>query len=481
MVALLTGCVVALLSATACRRSRGRSAAPAAGSAQSEVRDVRCVERPEGCIWCEGRGPTPPLVEPETLPASVCDPKDPGTCVDFCGRLTPDCAVPWRTGPSCLLPNENEFRRELFRRDTADRPEVLLQGRVSDESGKRIEGVKIRVWVLGTVLADEVSGKDGTFRLRLRGGPFSYLLRVSHGGYATEIAEIKPDKQTTINRSFRLEAESVIRGRITDPEGAPVPGVIVHALRNPDDPIEAGEATSLEDGGFVLGGLEARRYHLRASKFGWLPATLKSAVTAPATRANFKLARTGVIKGMVVDSEGDPQPNSTVVALLSGVGVSASPIIWTVDTNGAFAQDRFQKGTYYLWARRGEMLVYPPAKIEIDEGSLEAEIELSLSHRGARVRGKVATLGGLPLESDARAIMLGRSPLALPRKAVGEIDPEGKFVVTGVLPGRYELTIRVGSRLLPITRGPREVEVPIEAGATVDLPETVVVRPQPEE
>src|SRR5215831_11219010 len=89
-----------------CQRSRERSAAPNAAAAPLDARDVRCVERQEGCIWCEGRGPAPPLLDPDTLPASICDPKDPDNCVDFCSRLMPECAVPWRTVPSCLLPSE---------------------------------------------------------------------------------------------------------------------------------------------------------------------------------------------------------------------------------------------------------------------------------------------------------------------------------------------------------------------------------------
>src|SRR5690349_8341765 len=100
-----TAVALALLAAAvACQRSRGRSAAPNAAAAPLDARDVRCVERPEGCIWCEGRRPTPPLVDPDAVPSSLCEPKDPGNCVDFCSRLTPDCAVPWHSGPSCLLP-----------------------------------------------------------------------------------------------------------------------------------------------------------------------------------------------------------------------------------------------------------------------------------------------------------------------------------------------------------------------------------------
>jgi hypothetical protein len=482
--------LVAAGAFAACRRSREQAPAANSSVAQSDSRDVRCVERPEGCIWCVGRLPAAPLVESDALPPSLCDPKDPGNCVDFCSRLAPECALPWRSGPSCLLASEPEFRRELFRRDTADRPEAVLQGKVTDEPGKRVEGAKIRVWFQGTVVLDETSGKDGGYRLKLRAGPWSYAIRVSHPGLATEIAEFKPaERQVTASRSFHLGPESTARGRVTDGKGNPVSGVIIHALRNADEQIESAETQTAEDGTFLVGGLDTRRYYLRASKLGWLPTTVKWTLTQPATRVVIKMARTTVIKGAVLDADGEGQSNATVVALLSGgggpsaagAGAGSSPIIWTVDSRGEFAQDRFQLGTYYLWARHGEMLAYPPEKIELDDQNLDAEIELKLSHRGARVRGHVVTVGETPVEPDARAVLFGRSPLALPRKALGEIDRGGNFVVSGLLPGRYEVSIRIGARTLPITRGPREVEVPIEAGTTVDLPEPIVVRPQPEE
>jgi hypothetical protein len=479
--ALVLALVLAPVALVGCRRSRGPSAPRNATSAPLDARDVRCVERPEGCIYCEGRGPAAPLVDPDALPASLCDPKDPGGCVDFCTTLAPECAVPWRTGPTCLLRSETEFRREVFRRDTADRPEAVVQGRVSDEAGHRLEGAKIRVWFQGTAILDDASAKDGGFRLKLPAGPPGYALRVSHPGFATEIGELRIDRAGALTRNFRLAAEAVVRGRVTDAAGSPVAGVSVHALRNADDPIETSEALTADDGTFALVGLESRRYTLRASRFGWLPVTLKNPVAVPGPRVSFKLVETGVIRGRVVDADGDGQPGAAVVALPSGGVGAGSPVIWTVDTNGEFAQDRFAPGTYYVWARRGEMLLYPPEKLEIASDDLVAELELKLSHRGARVRGRVATRTGAPLDPDARAVLLGRSPLALPRKAVGEIDPEGKFVVSGLLPGRYELSVRLGARVLPIVSGAREVEVPIEPGVAVDLPEAVTVRPLPEE
>ena len=425
----------------------------------------------------------PALIDPDGPPASLCDPKDPGNCVDFCSQLMPECAAPWHNGGTCLLPSEEEFRRDLFRRDTADRPEVMVSGRVLDEVGKPVEAARLRVWWQGTRVLDETSGKDGSFRLRLRAGPWTYSVSIARPGLATEVSELKLDKAGPVARVFRLEPENLIRGRVIDNVGAPVGGVSIAALRNPEDQIETSATQSGADGNFVLGGLKGRRYFLRGSKFGWLPATFKWAMPAPVNpaRVTVKLTRTGVIKGSVVDSDGDGQSNATVVALLSAGGIAGSPIIWSADSQGEFAQDRFQSGTYYLWARHGEILVYPPEKIEITDANLRAEIRLKLTHRGARVRGVVNPQGGRALDPEARAVLLGRSPLALPRKAVGEIDRDGHFVVTAVLPGRYDLSVRVGSRLLPISSGPREVEVPIDPGVTVDLSEPVVVRSPSEE
>jgi hypothetical protein len=479
---LLALIAVAAPCLAACRRTEGTPVATDVAAATVDPRNVRCVERPEGCVFCDGRGVPPPMLDPEEPPSSLCDRKDPDTCVDFCSRLAPECATPWFRGPSCLLASEDEFRREIFHRDTADRPEVVLQGRATDDTGRRIEGARIRVWFQGTAIADEISGKDGGFRIRLRSAAIPYTIRISHAGFATEIADVRLDKPPTVLRSFRLGPESSQRGRVIDVAGAAVPRVEVRAMRGPEDLVEISATQTGEDGQFVIGGLENRRYVLVASRFGWLAGSVRASVSSGAPRVTIRLARTGVIRGSVVDQDGEAEANAIVVAMLSGgFGVSISPIIWTTDTEGKFAQDRFGSGTYYLWARHGERLVYPPEKIELAEGHLDVEAKLTVSHRGARVRGRIAVSQGPLIIGETRAVLIGRSPLAFPRKAVGDVDKTGGFTISGVLPGRYELSIRIGPRVLPIISGPREVEVPIEEGATVDLPETVMVRPRSEE
>jgi hypothetical protein len=260
--------------------------------------------------------------------------------------------------------------------------------------------------------------------------------------------------------------------------GVAVPGATVVAVRTAEEALQASEAHTGEDGAFVLGGLEPRRYFLRVSSFGWRPATVKSAVTAPATRINVKLEQTNVIRGVVRDANGEPVANALVAAVFSGVpGAPTLPYTWTTDADGRFAEDRFTAGTGYLWARRGDMFVYPPEKVELAQNQ-EVQVVLSLRHKGARITGQVRAADGYALGPDSRALLLSRSPLAFPRPAVGEITPAGTFAIVGVLPGRYELSIRDGSRPLGIVRGPHDVEVPIEPDSSVALPEAVIVRPQ---
>jgi hypothetical protein len=475
------------LASSACKRSTRVTRQRPADVTLAPLPGVLCVEQADGCLYCVGREGGSAFLESSQSRPRACDPKDPDECVEFCSNLTPPCALPWGPGARCVLESEMAFRRAVFNRDTADRPEFTLPGRVTDEAGHRLEGVHIDIWVVRgtqyTALGEEVSAKDGTFKLHLRNGPWTYALRLRRPGLASEIVDrLGPEKLTASGtlpaRTFRLSPEAVARGRVVDAEsGAPVADALLQAVRTPEETIDMSETRSGADGSFVLGGLEARRYSLRVSKFGWQTASAKSTFTAPATRLTIKLTKQTAIRGVVLSAEGTPEPNATVAAVLSDVpGALTLPIFWTTDSEGNFAQDHFTPGTYYLWARRGEMLAYPPEKIELEDKG-EVTVELRLDHKGARVTGQVISRTGYRLSPGTRALLLGRSPsLAFPRPAVGALDESGHFTVTGVLPGRYELSVRDGARTLTIAEGPRDVEVPIDPGTTVALKEPVVVR-----
>jgi hypothetical protein len=187
-----------------------------------------------------------------------------------------------------------------------------------------------------------------------------------------------------------------------------------------------------------------------------------------------------VIRGEVVDAHDEAEPSATVAAVLaSAPALPNPPIVWSTDAEGRFAEDRFVAGTYYLWARRGDMLAFPPSRIELSDSHV-VEVRMALSHRGSRVAGRVA-LEGTGARGEISVELVSRSPLSFPRPPVAKADAQGAFVLTGVLPGRYRLGVKTGIRSMAILRGPREVEVPIEPGSTVTLSEPVIARPRFEE
>jgi len=484
--------LVLLLIAAACKRSAGTKASQPAGTVSPVARDVLCMEQPEGCVYCSGRDlPPAPFLDSDQPRPITCDPKDDSDCVEFCTVLAPECALPWVRGARCVFKSELEFQRAVFNRDTSDRPEVQVVGKLVDENGRRVEGARVDVWVARgtqqTALAEEFSGKDGTFRLHLRSGPWTYSLRFSRAGLATQIVDHLVGDKLALTfgsqpRVYRLGSAAVIKGRVVEnsPELTPVADAEVAALRAPDEGIESSSARTGEDGSFVMGGLEGRRYYLRITKFGWRPLIMKGVQAGTGGRLSVKLARATVIRGLVKDKDGDPEPDATVAAVLSDIpGTPVTSIFWTTDSAGSFAQDRFSPGTYYLWARKGDMLAYPPEKIELPEGG-DVEVVLTLQQKGSRVKGQVVPQSGLRLSPDTRVLLISRSsPLAFPRPAVTNLeDASGRFELAGMLPGRYEISVRDGTKSLAIVAGPSEVEIPIDADVTVPLKEPITVRPR---
>ncbi len=476
-----------------CRRSPTQKSPPDGGVAAAAAGPMMCVEQPDGCVFCAGREDGA-FLEPDESRPLLCDPADDETCVEFCSAVTPACALPWRKDkPGCLRANDLEFRRALFNLRTAERPELVLQGRVVDEAGRRIEGASVRVWLSWGIwpglvpLVDEVTGKEGTFRTPLRSGPWSYSIRITHPEHATSIvdrlAADRLDKGANpAPRTFRLIPPQTIKGKVIDAAGGgPVSGALVQAVRAPGDAIVVGETTSGADGAFALGGLEGRRYVLNVSRFGWRPENAGVSSTAPSPKVTLKMVQANVIRGAVFDAEAVAEPSATVAAVLASAStVSSPPIVWTTDGDGRFAQDQFLPGTYYLWARRGEMLAYPPSRIEVTSTEV-VDVRMTLDHRGSRVSGTVE-LTEPDLGAQAiRVELSARSPLSFPRNPVANVDGKGGFTVTGVLPGRYRLVLRAGVRSMQIVRGPREIEVPIEPGRTIALHETIVVRSRMEE
>ena len=136
-----------------------------------------------------------------------------------------------------------------------------MQGRITDEAGRRVDGAKIGVWFQGTAILDEASAKDGSYHLRLRAGPLELRRSASATpGWPPTSPTCASTGRARSSETFASPPRTLIRGRVVGNKGEPIRGVAVYAVRNPDDPIASGEAQTGEDGTFAVGGLDARRY-----------------------------------------------------------------------------------------------------------------------------------------------------------------------------------------------------------------------------
>lgn len=434
---------------------------------------VACIRQQEGCILCVARH-TPAEVE-ERL-RRLCNPKKTTECTEFCTTLAAECATPWRSGPNCLAQSEDEFRRQQFWLEAADRPSAELVGRVLDAESKKLDGARVELADGPTVVAEATTGKDGGFRIPLRVG--SYTMRVSRSGYATQLETVRllADKAPPFH-VLRMSPEERISGHVLDGSGAPVAGVTVLAVRVTADPLSVAEAQTGADGAFTLRGLDAHRYALRVLAFGYR-AVETPRVQAPATRVLWHLERTHIVRGLVTTTDGTPQAQAKILILATGGGAESPVSAWTSGADGRYAIDGLSPGSYLMWAQKNDRATYPPMRVTLEAEDLEPlDVGLTIDHEGALVTGYVVDPDGRPL-GGLHVDLSPRWPLALPIALGAETGRDGKFSVDGLTPGRYEILVRQGPRPLPLLEGPRDVEVPIEEGEEVDLDGKVKVRPK---
>src|SRR5262249_38076167 len=285
--------LVIALTLTGCR-PRAASGPEQDSPPLATLAGVACIRQQEGCILCVARH-TPAEVEERVR--RLCNPKKTTECTEFCTTLAAECATPWRSGPNCLAQSEDEFRRQQFWLEAADRPSAELVGRVLDAESKKLDGARVELADGPTVVAEATTGKDGGFRIPLRVG--SYTMRVSRSGYATQLETVRllADKAPPFH-VLRMSPEERISGHVLEGSGAPVAGVTVLAVRVTADPLSVAEAQTGADGAFTLRGLDAHRYALRVLAFGYR-AVETPRVQAPATRVLWHLERTHIVRGLV--------------------------------------------------------------------------------------------------------------------------------------------------------------------------------------
>lgn len=340
-----------------------------------------------------------------------------------------------------------------------------VTGRLVDATAKPTRGGRVRLAAVDGVtlpiflhdLAQADAGADGRFTL----GPLppgGLLLQARAAGFAerdveTRLAGRPPSADLG---DVTLDSGLAVRGFVRDRAGAGIAGASLMGMaRGQERPTEA---TTEEDGAFVLAGLPPGSVEVMVRAPGY--ASLRQPVSVGGEDVVIVLDAGGTIVGAVVDAKGQPvngafvraEPESDATAMMS------APPMGTADEGGGrFTLRDAKPGRYVLVATATGHAAGNASGVRVTAGGTTDAGTIRLGTGGA-VTGTVADAAGEPIPGATVRIESG-SPMSTPPAT--QTDANGAFELSGVPPGRVD----VGARH-PAYAPARVSGIVVEADAT---------------
>jgi uncharacterized GH25 family protein len=353
----------------------------------------------------------------------------------------------------------------------------MLRGRVRARTGIGVVGADVRarrvrddgdvphegVW---TVTTDE----DGAFEIPGFGAG-TWRLEATAEGYARARQVVRLDEGGVIEVPDLLLGEGgALAGRIRGEDGRGIEGAALRLVRA-GDAEEPVVAETGHEGVYRAERLEPGVWRVEIEGLvGALAGAeaIAEIVEGQTTTLDVHLEGGGRIEGRVT-RRGIPVAGATVELLLASdtAGVPVRTLVTTTGPGGGFAWDHLEAGTYVVDVVDG--VVRRAATLElIDRDRLQVDLELD----EGRLVGVVRDLDGRGV-GGARVEATG---LSIGTASVWT-DPEGRFLLTGLPPGSYDLLAtapgrppgrRTGVRAEPAGSEER-VEVVLGLGGSVHL------------
>lgn len=362
-----------------------------------------------------------------------------------------------------LVAGEEQPELEIRMRAGAE-----VSGRVTDLSGRPVSGAVVEWGSGGRGFLG--FGAGGRTRTGADGGytfeavvPGEVSVSVTEDSFVpAEPKTVQAADGASVTLDFALDPGLAIAGRVVDPAGRPVSGadVSIHPVSDDEEGAYAGgwtfhAATSDANGDFRVQGLRPGRYQVAAEHQDWARG---AAVLADAGAVDVRVALRQAfhIRGTVAFADGSAVAGALVEATDEETGADYST---ETGTEGRFELDGLPAGSYTLAVAAGWLEPAPNVRPFRREGVAAGTEGLRLTvERGLIVEGSVLHADGTAAgEGWVWATAVGDGE----RHAVHCDISEGRFRLTGLQEGEYELEVTVGHQpgWAVVTAGDRHVEV----------------------
>ena len=324
--------------------------------------------------------------------------------------------------------------------DVALETGLAIHGRVADGEGVGIGGASVRAQGLAgeRSRAEATADTDGAFVVGgLKPGP--YEVRATAAGYAAAVAKTEAGGDPL---ELVMEKGGQIAGTVVDTQGRPVEEAQIQARRDRGSVVRSRPVLLREcrrgGGRFVLRDVAAGTYDLEAQATGYGTASVPNVrvLAGRATRAGMiTLGRGGVVRGTVVDGEGQGIPGASVYADRD-TNTRTSNYFSQTDSAGAFELRGVPTGRFEVRAQHPSFAPAKATAVDVDPEKEPVPARIVLV-RGGRLEGRLRHRDGRPF-GEGRVMVSSGTTFAWPEPAA--LGDDGSFVADHLPPGTASVT-----------------------------------------